>query len=181
MWIIPRGARQFWIVATVATLLVAAAAGVYAYGVRWIVRDWAILSAARADLERSEAARRALGAAERRIAAREQDIATIETSIADPANPLPFIEAVEGLGRRLGVKVELTLASPASAGEADAYLITASGPFPKVATFLERFGSFPFLVTTGDAEIIRTGAAGAGVPLSDEVRLSLAVKILRPR
>lgn len=179
MWIILRGVRSFWISFAAAAILVAAAGGLYLYGIFSIARDWTFLSGARADLASTELARRNLGVAERELAALAPELGAIEASFADPKNPLPFIEAVEALGRRLGVKAELTLASSASASQADAYLIAVSGSFPRAAMFLKLFEAFPFLVTFGDAEITRTGViTETEHPSSDQVRLSLAVKIL---
>lgn len=179
MWIILRGPRQFWIFLVAATILVGAAASLYLYGIFFIVHDWALLSEARRDLANAEVAQRNLNGAEQKLAVLGPEVAVMRASFADPQDPLPFIETVELLGRRLGVKTELTLASPASVGQADTYLVVVSGPFPKVATFLKFLEAFPFLVTLGDAEITRTGAiTEISAPSGDSVRLSVAVKIL---
>jgi len=182
MWIILRGSRQFWIFLALAGIVVGAVMFLYVFGVSFIARDWTLLAEARADLVRAEAIRRNLNGAEQKRAALEPEIGVIQASFADPKNPLPFIEAVEFLGRRLGVKAELTLTSSGSADQADAYLVAVSGSFPKVAMFLNLFEVFPFLVTMGDAEITRIGAiTEAGVLASDQVRFSVAVRILAPR
>jgi len=167
--------------AAFAGIAVGTVAFVYVYGISFIARDWMFLAGARADLANAEVVRRNLNGAEQRIAALAPEVAATRASFADPQDPLPFIEAVELLGRRLGVKVELTLASAAAADPADAYRVAVSGPFPQVAAFLRMLGSFPFLITTGDVELKRTGAiTEMSDPSRDSVRLSVAMKFVLP-
>lgn len=182
MWLILRGAHQFWGLSVVAVVALSAAAGMYIYAITFITGDWGILSGARAELESAEAIRRNLSGAERNLVAWEPEINDLKASFADPEAPLPFIEAIEGLGRRLDVKTELTLASAGASGKADSYRIVASGPFLRVATFFKLLESFPFLITIGDMEFTRLGTI-AGTPdvSSDNVRFSVAVKVVPPR
>lgn len=182
MWIIPRGKHQFWFLLAFALVAVGGVAALYGYGISLIAHDWAVLSGAQADLLGAELARRNLNGAEQRIAALAAEISTVETGFADPETPLPFIEAIEGLGRRLGVKTELTLSSSGTAGKAEQYRVTVSGPFPRVAALVRMLGAFPFLISTGDAELTRSGAiTEIDDSSSDNVRLSVVVKIMLPR
>lgn len=179
MWLILRGARQFWGLFIIAVVILGGAAGAYLYAITFIVDDWGLLSGARAKLESAEAARRNLSGAERKLVILDPEINDLKASFADPEAPLPFIEAVEGLGRRLGVKTELTLAATGANGRADNYRVVASGPFLRVATFFRLLESFPFLITIGDIEFTRLGTISAlSDASSDNVRFSVAITLI---
>ncbi len=129
---------------------------------RTITHDWYILSSSRREFETSEKQRNVLAEAVRSLELLTPERDLIRTSFTDPANPLPLIETIENLGRRLGVRVNLALVG--SEGS-PSYAVTAEGTFPEVLQFLDRLESLPFLVQFGDVRIVR----GGGLRKSSEV------------
>lgn len=151
--------QRFWVVTSCMSvgLLVAIAANIFI--TRTITRDWSVLSFSRREFEVSEEQRDVLAEAVRLLEELGPDRDRIRGSFADPSNPLPLIEAIENLGRRLGVRLKLALVG---SDGLPGYTVTAEGTFPEVLQFLERLESLPFLVQFGDVRIVRSGELQKG-------------------
>lgn len=152
------GERKFWIAVSAATAVVLALALAALLAVRAIYADWRLHAEAGRELARLEGKRGAVlaaSSARRRLGEEER---LIRSSFVNPADPLPFIEAVEALGRRFGLKVELAVGSQGSGGSA--YLVRTRGSFRQVMPFFQKLESFPFLISIGDSEM-RVGEEAA--------------------
>ncbi|RJQ37559.1 hypothetical protein C4552_00800 [Candidatus Parcubacteria bacterium] len=169
MWLVIRTQQQFWIVAAAMGLVALGAIIAFVFAVQYVLQEWDVLAAARAGLGGDEAVRRGVGVANDLLVQNANDLAVLESSFADPKNPLPFIESIEALGRRLGVRAELTLTS-GSDTLADRYQINADGEFIRVMAFLRSLEALPFLIVLGDVTISRAGT-GDAVRLATDVTL----------
>lgn len=178
--------KRFWLVAALMTggIFVAIAANVFA--VRSIIANWRTLSISQRDLAASEAERARISGDARSLATLSREQSAIEDAIVDPANPLPFIETIEELGRRLGVRSNLAIANGTGA-KPDSFEVTADGPFLNVYSFLQGLESLPFLVEFGDVELRRIGGGLAevasrpdGALSSATVRLTVLLHIVKP-
>lgn len=170
-------ARTFWITAGATLALLALVSSLAFLAVRYVRERSVVLAEAHRELARLEARRRELVAAERILELRSGELAQIERAFADPSAPLPFIEGIEDLGRRVGVRVELKLGDAPAGGRSSAYVVEARGAFRNVLTFLERMESLPFLTRIRAVEFRRSerpdpespaGAAGTELTLAVE-------------
>jgi len=175
--------RKFLVVTLVAITVAVGVGAACVAAVGMALRQRTKLAEVRREGARLEEERAAVSAATRMLEAIARERELLAASFVDAAEPLPFIEAIEGLGRRAGVKVELALASGGSGGRADAYTVRASGSYPAVMAFLKHLESLPFLVDFGDVEIRGGGApaareAAAGAPRpSSEPRANLVLNL----
>ena len=176
MWLIIRSKQQFLIAAAAMGLAALTAVIAFGFAVRYTLREWDVLAEARGELAGDEAVRRGVGQANAALDGIAAERALLESSFANPDDLLPFIESIEALARRIGVRAELALTSGGNQ-PMDKYQINIEGEFRQVMLFLRTLESLPFLTTLGDTEISRTNP---GVEAS-LVRLVVdAMLVLRP-
>lgn len=167
------GKRRFWLVALAAAGATALAIGAAAMSLAYLRQSWGVLRDAREEMGALEAHRLSVTRAAETLRALESELALLRPSFADAADPLPFIEAIEALGRRRGVALELAVS-----GGAAEYRLSASGSFAATMAFLRAVELLPFLVTAGDLEMVRSGESSAGVarPPREEIRLGISLR-----
>lgn len=175
--------RRFWVTAGVSAAAVVAAAAVAILLLGAVGRSATALATARRDLTMLEARRVEISAAAAAFEQLGAERAAIAASFASPSDPLPFIERVENLGRRFGLKVELALAPGAGGAEGRDYAMRTAGSFRSVTSFFRSLESFPFLIEIGDAEFRRaeavapSGRAGRAEP---GVELDVSIRTVAP-
>lgn len=178
--------RQYlWLstAAVSAAVLIAAAAGIY--GVRYVTTSWQILANARSELALLEARRSEIDTATSALDGLARQTELLEKAFADPADPLPFIEAIETLGRRSDVIVNLELAPGSGGAAGEEYVLKAEGSFSQVAAFFQNLEALPFLIETGDASLeagsSAPGTTGKGKPPpASPVELTITIRVVHP-
>lgn len=154
---LPRSYRQrFWYASAIALLGVLVLATAYREGLAFVRRQGESLRATRQELATITARHEALTGATRAFGEVAAARALLGESLVNPAEPLAFIETIEALGRRAEVLVEF--APGGDSGGRGAYTLVASGSLDRVLAFLLRLERAPFLVTFGDAELVRSSA-----------------------
>lgn len=172
---------KFWVTVVFTALAVLAFFGIHLFGVYYVYQNWDFLTEARqklSDLEKRRGETVAAGHALDNLASERR---LIESNFVDAANPLPLFENIENLGRRLGVSVKLDqLAAPTK--DVSEYLISASGQFSAVFSFIKGLESLPFFVELGSAEITSGGSiatGGKGVP-EPIINLGIRIRAIAP-
>ena len=173
--------KTFWFMAGGALVAVVLASGLGFGMIRYIQSKEETLRGLEAELALLEEQRSGAFAAAKVLGAVERDRTVIEASVADPAQPLPFIESIEGLAKRSGVRLELGVAAGQGQARAAEYSLAVDGPFQSVVAFLRDLELLPFLIELRGAELNRLGASPAG-PAGGEalVRLTTAILIVEP-
>lgn len=145
--------------------------------------SWQVLGQAHAELAALEHIRARTAANFEELETLRLEMASIESVYVNSENPLPFIEAIESLGTRTGVKVELSIAQGAG-GEGENYRLSAAGSFHSTMTFFKTLESLPFIVEFGDISLRRTDgsvSSGSAEKISGTAtRLELAIHPFRP-
>lgn len=172
------GKKRFWVVTALAGAAVVAMIGLDGWGFAAVRRDQRVLAAVRRELAIREEQQKAVVSAGRALKRLNTERALIESSFADPAEPLEFIETIERLARRLGLRAELQFAGESGAG-ADAYDVSVEGPFSKVFAFFQRLESLPYLVKLDEVDLARSGgASGGGGRGETVVRLGVHLRLV---
>ncbi|MBI4132880.1 MAG: hypothetical protein HY473_02240 [Candidatus Sungbacteria bacterium] len=169
--------RKFWLLTLLVAVLLAFALGAGIAGVEYVRRAWWELAASRAEIERLAGEREAVTAAGRALVELSEDEALIRASFATPADALPFIESIEGLGRRSGVRAELSIAG--GKGDPEEYSLAATGPFRSVFMFFKHLESLPFLTQLSNAELQRSESMRSD-STEPTVRFTVTVRIVTP-
>lgn len=174
--------QRFWILSLAMVGAVSVAVSVNVFVMQKIKHDWEILNTSRSQFEISERERENLGTASRSLNELSSERSLILATIADPADPLPMIEAIEDLGRRMGVKVTLALSGTELPQR---YSLDVEGLFPDAFLFLRHLESLPFLIELGDVDISRLGALVFGgkpeeAPSSGKVHLTTSFRGIKP-
>ena len=179
MQTLPLSKRTFWITVLGVSAGVLGALALNVLGVQFILKNWVELARARQTINASETRRSDILAADRILAGLGAERALIMGVSVDPANPLPLIEAIEGLGTRLGVQAKLALASSGGSKKSQGYLISATGSFRNIMSFFTNIEALPFLVEFGDIDIrkISVGSFAAGEKTSTEPDLALSILV----
>ena len=170
--------QKFWVAVAGIGAVVAIGIGANVFGVRSIQRDWTVSADAWRRLTTLEQVEREAVDAERVFAGLAHERALIDAGYADPTNPLPFIETIEGLGRRVGVTVEISLAG----GTGD-YALRVAGPYRSAITFLQTIEYLPFFIQMGDVKISRASAqpTTTGAKQSEpSIEIVFKVRIVEP-
>lgn len=144
---------KFWLTVFTALAVLAALSALAVFELRYVRVSWEVLSSGRrelSDFERESGNLTAAAGALERLAP-EQEL--LRSSFADPQEPLAFIESIESLGRRFGLKLELSLAGGQGGDSVQAYAVTAAGTFRPAMSFFRNLESLPFLIELGDAEM----------------------------
>lgn len=173
-----RSSQNFLLVAGVIFLAMASAVLGAAFGVNLILSNWTELNEARQKTAALEAARNEIFAANRGADALAKEKELIQTSFANPASPLSFIESIEGLGRATGVEVALSLAGGEGGAAGTTYQLLATGNSAAVLAFLERLESFPFLVEIVDPDFSRPDVPEGGKLSTVPARLALTIRMI---
>ena len=172
------GKKRFWVVTAVTAAVVAGMIGLELFLLAAVRRDARVLAAVRRELAIREEQQKAVVSAGRVLGRLDTERALIETSFADPAEPLEFIETIERLARRLGLRVEFQLAGERGQG-ADAYNVSVEGPFSEVFAFFQHLESPPYLVELDEVDLARSGGASGGGGLgSASVRLRVHLRLV---
>ena len=175
--------RRFWFSTAIASAAVLAVAALGGYGVAYVRRSAQVLVEAKRDLGALEKRRNEIDAAVAALKRLDREARLIQGAFPSPADPLPFIERIEGLGRRAGVRVDLALAPGTGGALGEEYVLKANGSFRRVMSFFQNLEALPFLVTFGDATLrAGAGAAPAGVkqPPEPAIELIVAPRMVRP-
>ena len=178
---------MFWITVAAAAAGAAVMAVLAFLAVRSVAAHWALIASAERERAAIERGRGDAEAVRRAIELLKAETGIIRAGFADPKSPLPFIEAIEELGRRSGLKVDLALGSGSGSG-AGGYLLRAEGSFREIFSFLGHLESLPFLAELGNAEIVRLGGGEAEAPSKKSskappeplLRLTLGLGIVTP-
>lgn len=152
---------RFWIASALSAAIVFAALGLAIAAIRAVDSNNRVLETARRDLALLERRRSEYLSSRTALdhLAGERDL--IRGAFPDPAAPLPFIETIEALGRRYGLRIELAFAQTAERMDGTAFLVTASGPFAGVMPFFGQLESLPFLAELRSAELhLAAGTSG---------------------
>lgn len=144
--------RKFWLALLLTFMVYGAAFAAGIFGLGYIRANWQVLTSARRELAELEKRHQKIVAAAAALERLQSERELISSSLVNPAEPLLFIEKIEALGRRSGVKVELSLAS-GPAGGSQNYILSANGTFRKVMSFFRNLESLPFLTDFGDVEM----------------------------
>ena len=152
-------------------------AGVEFFMLREVLTDWTILSQARRDVANAEERRKELSSSVRYIGEHQDEYRAIRSSIVDPGNPLPFIESLEDLGRRYGIRTSIALASPT--GKTSAFDVTVEGAFDRISAFIRTLESIPFAVEFGDfsTEVSSSRAKSSGAADSGPVTVRTVMSL----
>ncbi len=174
-------ARKFWLALALSLGVVAGVLALVAYGVGYLRTSWEVLGGARREIAILERRDEDLRAALETLARLESEQAIIAAGFSNPADPLPFIELIEELGRRSGVRAELTVAPSASGrGGGEWYMLLAEGKFSAVMAFSKNLESLPFLAEFGNVELRRvSGILGPTEKERPESALRLSI-MMRP-
>jgi len=173
----PNSTRRFWLAVFTAAATLLGALVAVGTSTAYVRHSWNVLSEARRELEALELHRHGVTRASRELRQLEPEIAAIRGSFANPADPLPFIEAIEELGRQRGVSVELTV----SGGVSEEYRLSASGSFASVLSFLHAVELLPFHVAVGDTEMVRSGTTSgdrSNLQPREVIRLSVTLRMV---
>lgn len=183
MFAATRGEKLFWVVLGLAAVAVAGVVLLTVTTVWYIQSSWEVLAAAHRDFAGLEQKQNEIITAEQALAGLARERELIRASFVDPAHPLPFIESIEGLGRRLGVEVELAVVPGREELGGQEYTLTARGSLAGTASLLRSLESLPFLIHFGDIALTTAGAAPATVTgekqgkkvVAPEVELTLTI------
>ena len=173
------GRRTFWITALGVGAGVTSVFILNVLGIQFIVTNWTELARARQTINASETRRSDILASRRALSQLDDERVLIMGVSVDPANPLPLIEAIEGLGTRMGVQAKIALASSGGSKNSQGYLVSATGSFRTIMSFFASIEGLPFLVEFGDIDIrkIGGGASTTGGKTSTESDLSLSILV----
>lgn len=142
---------KFLVVVILTAATVASALGAAAFGARYAIINWRILSSARRELYDLEKRHRAISEAAGDMRRLEPELKFINSILVNPVEPLPFIESIESLGRKTGVEVELSLIS--GPDNTQNYMLAATGEFSKIMSFFKNLESLPFWFELQDSGI----------------------------
>lgn len=179
--------RKFWITVAVASLSAVAMAAVALLAVRLIAANWALIASSERERMAIERGRDDAAAVGRALELLRAETDEIKAGFADPKSPLPFIETIEELGKRSGLKVDLALGSGSGSG-AGGYMLRAEGSFRGIFAFLGHLEALPFLAELGNAEIVRVSGGDQEAPSKGSskappeplLRLALSLGIVTP-
>lgn len=174
---------KFWLAVFAALAVLAAFSALAVFELRYIRLSWEVLSSARREFSDLEKRRGNLTEAAEALGRLEPQRQLLRSGFAVPDQPLPFIESVESLGRRFGLKTELSLAGGPGEGGVQTYSVSAVGTFRQAMSFLRNLESLPFLIEPGDAEMrLFEGVIDetAGKKSESLVRLDIIIRPLTP-
>lgn len=173
--------KTFWFMSGGALVAVVLASGLGFGMIRYIQSKEKTLRGLESELALLEEQRSGAHVAAKILGTIERERIVIEASVADPAQPLPFIESIEGLAKRSGVRLELGVAAGQGQARAAEYSLAVDGPFQSVVAFLRDLELSPFLSELRGAELNRMSASPAG-PTGGEalVRLTTVIRIIEP-
>lgn len=172
--------RKFWFAVALIFFIVGGFGVLGMVGLRTVRLNAKVLAEARKELAVLELERKEIFAAERVIERLEREQSFIAASFANPADPLPFIQALEGLGRRSGLKLDLALASGVGPARSEAYVLSTTGTFPAIVSFFKSLESLPFLIQVGNAELVQVDAGVTQAKSGPLVRLAVTIRIITP-
>ncbi len=142
---------------------------------RFLERNARVLTAARQEFQESGERRAILRRERERRDVLERARDELKAFFVNREDPLPFIEAVESLAAKSGVRVEFALASPGPDREpAMIYALTAAGSYPALMRFFNAFEELPQAIRVAELRLVKE----PGVP---ELRLELTVKTFDAR
>ncbi len=153
---------KFWATLAVTSAVVLLFAVADFLSINFVYQSWDVLIQAREELAEVEARRVDVNSAAHALSNLGQEQKLIEASFPDLDNPLPFIENIEALGRRLGVNAKIDSVSEASGGSQARYSILVNGTFGNTISFLSKLESAPFFIHVEQIEMARSGFADSG-------------------